>query len=107
MKYVDGISGQGSNEDNHGVEVWEHPPNGQGIVALMALGILEALEEDGKIPKFKQEEHNSAPYLHAIIEALRIAFADASWWIADPNASKVPTQELISKRYLAERAKLA
>jgi len=106
VKYVDGVSGQGSNEDNHGVEIWEHPPNGQGIVALMALGILEALEQQGKIPKFKQEEHNSAAYLHAIIESLRIAFADASWWVADPNYSKVPTAELISKNYLAKRAKL-
>ncbi|KAF2967729.1 hypothetical protein GQX73_g5810 [Xylaria multiplex] len=61
-----------------GLEVWEHPPNGQGIVALMALGILEELENDGKIPTFRPEDFNTAPYLHAIIEALRISFADAS-----------------------------
>jgi gamma-glutamyltranspeptidase/glutathione hydrolase len=105
-EYVDGMSGQGTNEDNHGVEVWEHPPNGQGIVALMALGILEALEETGKIPKFKEKEHNSVEYLHALIESLRIAFADASWFVADPNVSKVPASEMISKKYLADRAKL-
>jgi gamma-glutamyltranspeptidase/glutathione hydrolase len=105
-QYVDGMSGQGTNEDEHGVRVWEHPPNGQGIVALMALGILEVLEETGKIPKFKKTEHNSAEYLHALIESLRIAFADASWFIADPNVSKVPAAEMISKKYLAERAKL-
>ena len=105
-EYVDGMSGQGTNEDTHGVEIWEHPPNGQGIVALMALGILEALEETGKIPKFKEKEHNSVEYLHALIESLRIAFADASWFIADPNISKVPAAEMISKKYLAERAKL-
>jgi gamma-glutamyltranspeptidase/glutathione hydrolase len=105
-KYVDGISGQGNNEDDHGVEVWEHPPNGQGIVALMALGILEALEEAGKIPVFQEKDHNCTEYLHAVIESLRIAFADASWWIADPNVSKVPSAELISKAYLSERAKL-
>ncbi|RDW60961.1 putative gamma-glutamyltransferase ywrD [Coleophoma cylindrospora] len=104
--YVDGSSGQGDNEDNHGVEVWEHPPNGQGIVALMALGIIEALEETGKIPQFKKSEHNSAPYLHALIEALRIAFADASWWVSDPSYSKIPMKELVSKKYLSERAKL-
>lgn len=104
--FVDGISGQGENEDNHGVEIWEHPPNGQGIVALMALGIIEALEENGTVPVFKPEQHNSAEYLHAVIEALRIAFADASWWVADPGHSKVPSAELISKAYLAERAKL-
>jgi len=105
-KYFDGMSGQGENEDNQGVEVWEHPPNGQGIVALMALGILEELEKSGKIPVFKQNQHNSAEYLHAIIESLRIAFADASWFVADPNVSKVPSTELISQKYLAERAKL-
>ncbi|KAF8852156.1 putative gamma-glutamyltransferase ywrD [Acephala macrosclerotiorum] len=104
--FVDGSSGQGANEDNHGVELWEHPPNGQGIVALMALGIIEALEESGKIPVFTEEQHNSAEYLHAVIESLRIAFADASWWVADPGHFKVPAAELVSKAYLAERAKL-
>lgn len=104
--FVDGIDGQGANPEDHGVEVWEHPPNGQGIVALMALGILEELERANKIPKFGPEDHNSAPYIHAIVEALRIAFADASWWVTDPNVEKVPTKELISKAYLAERAKI-
>lgn len=45
-------------------------------------------------------------HLHAVIEALQIAFADGTWWIADPAMSKVPTKELISPAYLAERAKL-
>ncbi|CAK3749833.1 related to lincomycin-condensing lmbA [Lecanosticta acicola] len=89
-----------------GVELWEHPPNGQGIVALMALGIIQELEKAGKIPKFSRKDHNSAAYLHAVVESLRIAFADANWWVADPNVAKVPTQELISPSYLAERAKL-
>lgn len=89
-----------------GVELWEHPPNGQGIVALMALGILQELEKQGKIPTFTAAEHNSAPYLHAVIEALRFAFADASWYVTDPNVERVPSAELISSAYLAERAKL-
>lgn len=89
-----------------GIELWEHPPNGQGIVALMALGIIQELELEGKIPTFKPEEFNTAPYLHAIIEALRIAFADASWWVTDPNVEKVPSANMISKEYLAERAKI-
>ncbi|GLB09351.1 hypothetical protein AtubIFM57258_005269 [Aspergillus tubingensis] len=95
-----------TGEANQGVEIWEHPPNGQGIVALMALGILEELERTGKIPKFTEAQHNSAEYLHAIIESLRIAFADASWWVTDPDVEKVPSKELISREYLAERAKL-
>lgn len=97
---------QGHSDPESGVEIWEHPPNGQGIVALMALGILEELERSGQIPHFTQEQHNSAEYLHAVIESLRIAFADASWWVTDPDVVKVPTHELISRPYLAERAKL-
>lgn len=45
-------------------------------------------------------------YLHAVIESLRIAFADGTWWIADPAVEKVPIKEMLSPNYLAERAKL-
>lgn len=45
------------------IKLWEHPPNGQGIVAQMALGILAELERDGQIPKFSDKDHNSAPYV--------------------------------------------
>lgn len=89
-----------------GVELWEHPPNGQGIVALMALGIMQELEAQGKIPTFTAAQHNSATYLHAVIESLRIAFADASWFVTDPNVEHVPSAALISPSYLAERASL-
>ena len=102
-----GIDGQPSQTDaSQGVEVWEHPPNGQGIVALMALGILEELEKTGKIRTFTKKEHNSTEYLHAVIEALRISFADAAWFVADPNVVEVPSEKIISKPYLAERAKI-
>ncbi|PQE32991.1 gamma-glutamyltranspeptidase protein [Rutstroemia sp. NJR-2017a WRK4] len=77
-----------------------------GLVAIMTLGILEALEKSGKIPTFTEDDHNSPEYLHAVIESLRIAFADASWFISDPSFGKVPVEELISPAYLAERAKL-
>ena len=97
---------QTQGPEDRGVEVWEHPPNGQGIVALMALGILEELERTGKIRKFEESEHNCAEYLHALVESLRIAFADANWWVTDPDVEKVPTKEMISREYLAERAKL-
>ena len=96
----------GAADGSRFVEIWEHPPNGQGIVALMALGILEELEQKRKILTFSQEDHNSTPYLHAIIEALRIAFSDANWWVTDPDFSPVKPDQLISKDYLAERAKL-
>ncbi|MCJ1457550.1 hypothetical protein MMC28_007918 [Mycoblastus sanguinarius] len=102
-----GLDGQPSQSaPSHGVEVWEHPPNGQGIVALMALGILEELENTGKIRTFTEGDHNCTDYLHAVIEALRIAFVDAAWFVADPSVVKVPTEEMISRPYLAERAKL-
>ncbi|KAL4938130.1 hypothetical protein BDV06DRAFT_232080 [Aspergillus oleicola] len=91
---------------NQGVEIWEHPPNGQGIVALIALGILQELEKEGKIPSFKQEQHNSGEYLHAVIESLRIAFADAAWWVTDPDVESVPSQALLSPSYLKQRASL-
>lgn len=103
----EGLDGQSSpTSSSHGVKVWEHPPSGQGIIALMALGILEELEESGKIRRFTEKEHNCTEYLHALIEALRISFADAAWFVADPNVVKVPTKAMISKPYLAERAKL-
>jgi gamma-glutamyltranspeptidase/glutathione hydrolase len=103
-KVLDGQPSQSTS--THGVEVWEHPPNGQGIVALMALGILEELEKTNRIRTFTEKDHNCADYLHAIIEALRIAFADAAWFVTDPNVVKVPTEEMISPPYLAERAKI-
>ncbi|CAJ2502221.1 Uu.00g096150.m01.CDS01 [Anthostomella pinea] len=92
------------DEDDVGLELWEHPPNGQGIVALMALGILQELEKQGRIPTWGAADFNTAPYLHAVIEALRIAFADASWHVTDPSVSAVPSAALISHVYLAERA---
>lgn len=103
-KGLDGQPSRTAHED--GVDVWEHPPNGQGLVALMALGMLEELEKRGTIRTFTKEDHNGAEYLHAAIEVLRIAFADGAWFIADPNAVKVPSAELISPEYLASRADL-
>ncbi|KAL8724445.1 MAG: hypothetical protein Q9166_007949 [cf. Caloplaca sp. 2 TL-2023] len=101
------VDGQpGRSADSEGVDVWEHPPNGQGIVALMALGILEELERTHEIPTFRERDHNSTPYLHAIIESLRIAFADANWFVTDPNVEKVPAKQMLSRSYLAKRAKL-
>lgn len=103
LKYT----GQGVGEStNGGIELWEHPPNGQGIVALMALGIIQELEKQGKISKWGLKDHNTTQHLHATIEALRIAFADAHWFVTDPNVVKVPSAELISEAYLSDRANL-
>ncbi|KAI5925149.1 nucleophile aminohydrolase [Camillea tinctor] len=96
----------GDKDQDLGLELWEHPPNGQGIVALMALGIIQELEKAGAIPTFAPGDFNSAPYLHAIIEALRIAFADATWFVADPGVERVPSAALLSPSYLASRASL-
>ncbi|KAG5647960.1 hypothetical protein DXG03_006994 [Asterophora parasitica] len=57
------------------VTVYECPPNGQGITALIALGILESLQEQGISKPLDELEHNSPEYLHTLIEALRLAFA--------------------------------
>ncbi|CRK39799.1 hypothetical protein BN1708_008025 [Verticillium longisporum] len=65
-----------------------------------------ALQNEGTIPKWKPEDHNTAPYLHAIIEALRLGFTDAQWYVTDPNVEKVPAAGLIAPEYLAARAKL-
>ncbi|KAI9248265.1 gamma-glutamyltranspeptidase [Phascolomyces articulosus] len=99
-EFVDPIS-----LDYHDWTVWEIPPNGQGITALIALGIIRALEEERGLDLSKFE-HNSAEYLHVIIEALRLAFADTRYYVTDPQVLPVPTEKLLSKEYLSERAKL-
>ncbi|KAK4704921.1 hypothetical protein P7C70_g1289, partial [Phenoliferia sp. Uapishka_3] len=89
----------------NGVTLHECPPNGQGITALIALGIIEALEDAGTVDLSKAE-HNGVEWLHTLIEAMRLAFADASAYIADPEVVPVPVKELLSKEYLKSRAAL-
>ncbi|OCH96216.1 gamma-glutamyltranspeptidase [Obba rivulosa] len=100
--FVEPIKYTFSNE----VTVYECPPNGQGITALLALGILDNMEDQNKIRSLLEMEHNSAEYLHALVEALRLAFADSQWYVTDPEVEHVPVAELLSKDYLASRAQL-
>ena len=82
-----------------GYEVWELPPNGQGIVTLQMLNILEGynLAEMG---------FGSAEYMHLFTEAKKLAFEDRARYYADPVFYKTPVAQLISKKYAAERRKL-
>jgi gamma-glutamyltranspeptidase / glutathione hydrolase len=82
-----------------GYDVYQSAPNSQGIVLLQALNMLEPVD-------LKSMGHNSVEYIHTLIEALKLAFADRDHWIADPRFSKVPTEQLLSKRYAQERRKL-
>ncbi|PTB66192.1 gamma-glutamyltranspeptidase [Trichoderma citrinoviride] len=81
----------------------ECPPNGQGIVALEALGIIDNLEKDGKIPSLKGLGHNSTQYIHTIVEALRYAFADADAYVSDPEHSGPEWKSLLDDAYLKDR----
>lgn len=85
--------------DYHGYRVYECPPNGQGITALIALNILEGFD-------LSSLESLSVEKMHLMIEAMRLAFADASWYVSDPKFSNIPIKELLSKEYANERRKL-
>lgn len=83
-----------------GYEVWELPPNGQGIAALQMLNILEGYDIKGM-------GFGSAEYIHVFTEAKKLAFEDRAKYYADPAfARNIPVQQLISKQYAAERRKL-
>ena len=82
-----------------GVDVWEIPPNGQGLTALIALNILEGFD-------VKAMGHNSPQALHTMVETMRLAFADTQQYISDPDIVPVPTSQLLSKAYAAERRAL-
>ncbi|ETS59522.1 hypothetical protein PaG_06441 [Moesziomyces aphidis] len=92
---------------SEGVTMYECPPNGQGLTTLVALGILDELQNQGKVADLATLEHNSVEYLHALIEALRLAFADTRYHVSDPHHSEHDVAKLLlDQRYLAQRAQL-
>jgi gamma-glutamyltranspeptidase/glutathione hydrolase len=100
------LAGIKANEDTpvkinyKGIDVFECPPNSQGFVMLQALNILEGMN-------VRYMRHNSAPYLHAVTESLKLAFADRNKYVADPKFTPdIPMREMLSKEYAAIRRAL-
>jgi len=82
-----------------GVELWELPPNGQGIAALSLLNLLEPYP-------FKEWGYGSPDHLHHFVEAKKLVFEDRARLYADPDFAPAPIERLISKEYADERRKL-
>ncbi|ACK48110.1 gamma-glutamyltransferase [Shewanella baltica OS223] len=82
-----------------GYDVWELPPNGQGIAALQILKTMEPFNVAAM-------GFNSPEYVHLFVEAKKLAFADRAKFYADMAFNKVPVNELISQQYNYDRAKL-
>ncbi len=79
----------------HGVDVWELPPNGQGITVLMALKMLSCLP---------QQPEGGIEAIHQQIEAVKLALADGGAYLGEPSSIKVDIEKLLSDEYAAERA---
>lgn len=75
------------------------PPNTQGLTQLELFGMAKSFP-------LKEMGHNTASYLHTLIEITRLAFADRDRWIGDPAQAEVPVDRLLDPQYLAERARL-
>ena len=82
-----------------GYDVWELPPNGQGIAALQMLNMLKKLDLKGM-------GHNSAEYLHTLIEIKKIVYEDRAKFYSDPAFNKLPIPGLLSQEYASQRLKL-
>jgi gamma-glutamyltranspeptidase/glutathione hydrolase len=80
-----------------GYDVWEIPPNGHGLVALIALNLLKG---------FDFEERETAEAYHKQIEAIKLAYADGKQYIADPRKMTVRVEDLLSDAYAEERRRL-
>jgi len=80
-----------------GYDIWEIPPNGQGMIALLALNIIK---------EFDFSDSSLAEIYHTAIEALKLAFADGKEYITDIDKMKVKVKKLLSDEYARERKKL-
>ena len=85
--------------DYRGIRVHEIPPNGQGIAALMALGMLESFD-------LASLSRDSVASMHLQIEAMKLAFADAYRYVGDPATMTISPEALLDRDYLRERASL-
>lgn len=85
--------------------VWEIPPNGHGLVALIALGIIQELHNLGKI-NLHELKHNSSRYLHILIEACKLGFYDSDEYVTDPTFKDIPIDGLLNPKYLKARSEL-
>ncbi|RVU55481.1 gamma-glutamyltransferase family protein [Anaerosphaera multitolerans] len=83
--------------DYRGYEVWEIPPNGDGIVALMALNILKG---------FDFTERDTVETIHKQVESMKLAFVDGKKYVSDKNSMKVTVDQLLSEEYALERRNL-
>lgn len=79
-----------------GYRLWELPPNNQGVAALEMLRILEPYD-------LKALGHNSAPYLHLLIEAKKLAYADLTRFVGDPDFLDMPADRMLSDAFISER----
>lgn len=94
VRWVEPISA-----DFHGYTVWELPPAGQGVAALEMLRILERHD-------LAAMGHNSTEYLHTLIEAKKLAYADLERYVADPDHMQVAAEALLDDRFIAARSAL-
>jgi len=81
-----------------GTTVWELPPSTQGIAVLQMLRLLDGFE-------MQALQHNSAPYLHLLIEVKKLVYEDRARFYADPARVDIPIQRLLSPEYAAQRRK--
>jgi gamma-glutamyltranspeptidase len=79
-----------------GYDVYEFPPNSQGIAALEMLNIIEGYD-------LKALGHQSAEYIHVLLEAKKLAFADRDRYVSDPDFVEVPVERLLSKEYAGQQ----